>query len=126
MANKGGRPKKEIDWNEFDKLCFIQCTLREIAHWFDCSEDTIERAVKREHDLAFAEYYRIKADKGIISLRRVGFQKAMEGIPAYWIFHAKNYLGMSDKQEFVVQNKPNDTQTDSVISEALGLLKNRS
>lgn len=117
------RPRKEIDWDEFDKLCYFQCTLREIAHWFDCSEDTIERATKREHNLGFAEYHRIKADKGIISLRRVGFQKAMEGHPAFWIFHAKNYLNMSDKQDVVVQNITRTPETDAIINDALGLLK---
>lgn len=94
-----GRPRKEIDWVEFDKLCGIQCTLWEISSWFDCSEDTIERRVKEEHGVSFAEYYKQKSAKGLISLRRRGYQLALNGHPAVWIFHAKNYLGMADRQE---------------------------
>ena len=44
--NPGGRPKKQINWEEFDKLCFMQGTLAEIAGFFGVSEDTIERSCK--------------------------------------------------------------------------------
>ena len=45
---KMGRPRIEIDKEEFEKLCDIQCTLTEIAGWFRCSPDTIENWCKRE------------------------------------------------------------------------------
>lgn len=96
---KAGRPLIEIDWVEFDKLCTIQCTLREIAGWFNCSEDTIERAVKREKKIDFADYFEQKRGKGKIALRRQLYQRALEGNTALLIWLSKQYLGMSEKVE---------------------------
>jgi len=30
----GGRPRLEIDWTEFDRLCAVQCILAELAAFF--------------------------------------------------------------------------------------------
>ena len=91
------RPLKKIKWDEFDKLCALQCTLNEIAGWFECSVDTIERAVKREKSVNFAEYFEQKAAKGKISLRRaqwqVGVEKHNVGM-LIWL--GKQHLGQKD------------------------------
>lgn len=89
------RPRIKIDWEQFDKLCAIQCTLVEIAEWFGCSIDTIERAVKREKSMGFAEYYKIKSSRGKISLRRQQFKLA-EKYPVMAIWLGKQYLGQAD------------------------------
>lgn len=94
-----GRPRKEIDWVEFDKLCAMQCTLGEIAGWFECSEDTIERRVKEQFGMDFADVFKEKRSKGKIALRRQQYQTALEGNVPLLIFLGKNYLGQSDKQE---------------------------
>ena len=52
------RPQIEIDWKQFNKLCAIQCTKAELAEWFNCSEDTISRAVKRKYKMSFADLYK--------------------------------------------------------------------
>lgn len=75
------------------------CTLEEIAGWFDCSVDTIERACKREKKLGFAEYYRQKSKKGHVALRRVQMQKALDGNPTLLIWMGKQYLDQKDKTE---------------------------
>jgi len=95
---KMGRPKLNIDWKLFDGFCQMQCTLREIAAYFNCSEDTIERRVKKEYGQTFAEYFSKKRIGGLITLRRNMF-KMSETNPAVAIFLAKNWLGMKDKQE---------------------------
>lgn len=91
------RPRKEINWEEFDKLCAIQCTQKELADWFDVSVDTIERAVKREKNCGFAEYYAQRRGKGKISLRRAQFQAAMNGNTALLIWLGKQYLGQTER-----------------------------
>lgn len=101
MKNKGGRPIIEIDWEEMDKLCGMQCTLGEISAWFNCSEDTIERACKREKKVGFAEYFKQKREKGCISLRRKQFEVAMSGNVTMLIFLGKQYLQQSDKVETI-------------------------
>lgn len=64
------RPKIEIDKKQFESACGIQCTLSEIAAFFDCSEDTVERWCKRTYGEGFADIYKKKSEKGKISLRR--------------------------------------------------------
>lgn len=41
---KKGRPPIEIDQEQFEKLCEIQCTLEEIANVLKCSMDTVAEA----------------------------------------------------------------------------------
>lgn len=99
----GGRPRIEIDQKEFESLLSIQCTLEEVAAFFEhklgkCSEDTIERWCKRTYKESFAEVSRKKRSAGKISLRRAGWQLAMRN-PSVHIFYCKNYLGMTDKIE---------------------------
>lgn len=93
---KTGRPKIEIDKVQFEKLCAIQCTLPELAGFFDCSEDTIERWCKREYKMTFAEVFKRKSVDGKISLRRTQFRMAEKStVMAIWL--GKQYLGQSDK-----------------------------
>ena len=93
-----GRPKKEIDLDNFKKLCGMQCTLAEIAGFFDCSEDTIERWCKREFKTTFAEVYKVHSASGKITLRRAQFKLA-EKSAAMAIFLGKQYLGQKDTIE---------------------------
>jgi hypothetical protein len=96
--NKGGRPKKQIDQKEFEKLCFLQCTKQEFCSWFDTTDKTLERWCKETYGMGFSEIFRIKRENGIISLRRTQFQLA-EKSPAMAIFLGKNILGQTDKVE---------------------------
>lgn len=91
-----GRPRKEIDKEQFEKLCALQCPLSEIADWFDCSEDTIERWCKRTYKGNFAEVFAKKREKGKISLRRHQFELSKKNA-AMAIFLGKNWLGQTDK-----------------------------
>lgn len=99
----GGRPRIEIDQDEFEALLSIQCTLEEVAAFFEhklgkCSVDTIERWCKRTYHESFAVISAKKRAAGKISLRRAGWQLAMRN-PSVHIFYCKNFLGMTDKQE---------------------------
>lgn len=96
-----GRPRKEIDWKQFDKLCEILCTQEEIAAWFGVSVDTIERACEREYGLSFAEYYKTASAPGKISLRRKQWQAASKGSNVMLIWLGKQWLGQKDTPEDV-------------------------
>ena len=93
-----GRPKKEIDQKTFEKLCALFCTEEDIADFFECSVDTVNRWCKSTYDMTFAEIYPKKRSKGKISLRRIQFDIAKNNATMA-IFLGKNYLGQSDKQE---------------------------
>jgi hypothetical protein len=49
--NNGRRRRKEIDQGLFERPCENQCTLEEIAHVVNVSEDTVERWCKRTYEL---------------------------------------------------------------------------
>lgn len=107
VTKTAGRPKIIIDWVDFNKLCGLQCTLKEIAAWFGCSEDTIERRVEEEKLMNFAEYFGQKREKGIISLRRLQWISAENGSITMQIFLGKNYLSQSDQGIIKPKDKDN-------------------
>lgn len=96
---EGGRPKVAIDWEQYRRLCRFQATLAEIASWFSCSMDTIERAVKAEEGVTFADSYKRWSANGKVSLRRAQYKAAMKGNPAMLIWLGKQQLGQTDKLE---------------------------
>ena len=98
MMAKMGRPRKEINKTEFEKLCYLQCTHTEICAWFDIAADTLERWCKETYGTTFSKVFAEKKQNGLISLRRTQFQLA-EKSPAMAIFLGKNLLGQTDKVE---------------------------
>lgn len=103
--NKVGRPRFEIDWNQVEQMCAIHCTGEEIAGVLGCSYDTLERAIKREYELSFAEYFAQKSAKGKVSLRRKQYSAAMEGDKTMQVWLGKNWLGQTDSHEVVNTHK---------------------
>lgn len=95
---KMGRPRKEINADEFVKLCGLQCTLNEIAGFFDCSEDTIENWCKREYNATFSDTFKKYSAGGKLTLRR-NMLRLSEKSASMAIFLAKNWLGMTDNVE---------------------------
>ena len=101
---KMGRPRKEINKTEFEKLCFLQCTEREFCSWFDVSDETLNKWCKENYDgRTFLDVFKEKRENGLISLRRTQFQLA-EKSPAMAIFLGKNLLGQTDKLEQTVND----------------------
>ena len=101
---KMGRPRKQIDKTEFEKLCFLQCTEREFCSWFDVSDETLNKWCKENYEgRTFLEVFKEKRENGLISLRRTQFQLA-EKSPAMAIFLGKNLLGQTDKMEQTVND----------------------
>lgn len=98
---RSGRPKKEIDKDQFEKLCGLQCTEEEIASFFNCSVDTIGRFCKKEYGSTFAEVFKKKQDIGKISLRRNQWKLAEKSATmAIWM--GKQYLNQTDRIEATV------------------------
>lgn len=92
-----GRPKKEIDKEQFEKLCSLQCTLEEFCCYFDCDNKTLENWCKKKYKMNFSDIFKIKRGTGKISLRRKQFEVALDGNPTMLIFLGKNMLNQSDK-----------------------------
>lgn len=89
------RPRIEIDKNDFEKLCGLQCTQAEILDWFNVSDKTLNSWCKRTYSESFSEIYGKKKGKGKISLRRMQWKLA-EHNATMAIFLGKQYLGQRD------------------------------
>ena len=87
------RPKSEIDLDELEKLCAMQCTDQEIASILGVSTRTIERRRKVQR---FREAMERGKAKGRVSVRRNLFRLATSGNLGANIFLAKNLLGYKD------------------------------
>lgn len=96
-----GRPPKQFDVQQFKALCYIQCSLIEIAGVFDCDKDTVGAWCEREFGMSFSEAFKRFSAGGKKSLRRAQFDRALGGNTALLIFLGKQYLGQSDKTEMV-------------------------
>jgi len=112
------RPRIEIDKEQFEKLCSLMCTLDEMASFFKCSSDTIERWSERTYKKGFAEVYKTYSAIGKMSLRRTQFRLA-EKSTAMAIFLGKQYLGQTDKieQAFSVIDEASKIQVEAMINE---------
>ena len=101
-----GRPLFDVNWDQVDELCAIQCTGEEIAGVLGCDYDTLSRALKREKNCSFAEYFSQKASNGKRSLRRAQYTTAIEGNPTMQIWLGKNWLGQTDEIETAITQLP--------------------
>ena len=87
------RPEVDIDLEELEKLCAMQCTDEEIGAFLGVSTRTIER---RRTVLKFREVMERGRAKGRVSVRRNLFKLAGNGNLGANIFLAKNLLGYKD------------------------------
>lgn len=100
-----GRPQIQINKSEFEELCKMQCTLDEIAGFFKCSPDTIQRFCEREYGETFANTHIKYAQAGKISLRRAQLKSALGGNVTMQIWLGRQLLGQTDKQVFGIETE---------------------
>ena len=119
---KMGRPIIKLDMALIENLCALQCTAVEIAEAVGCSEDTLGRRIKEEHGVTFAEYFKLKRQPGLSSLRRTQFKLAKRSA-GMAIFLGKNLLGQKDRSELHMHGGLNinkelkEMTTDELIRE---------
>lgn len=106
------RPHKIIDAEQFKKLCGLQCTIREIAGFFECSTDTIESWCKRELKESFSDAYTKYSAGGKLTLRRYQFKLA-ERNAAMAIWLGKQYLDQKDRIEY--EDKESLERLDAIL-----------
>jgi hypothetical protein len=124
---KPGRPRKEIDLTEAEKLCALQCTAQEIADWFHVSVDTLDKRIREQRGVGFSDFFATHRTNGKIALRRMMFKLAQQNA-TMCIFLAKNHLGMVDKLETDVTTKGESINapeiTVKLAGEAVSILRN--
>lgn len=102
-ANPVGRPVIELDWDQFKKICALQPTLEEVATFFECSSDTIERRCFEKFGENFAEVYKRFSVGGKLSLRR-NQMKLSEKNATMAIWLGKQWLGQDDPDAKKIAN----------------------
>ena len=93
-----GRPEKEFDLSEVEKLGMLGATATEMASWFGCGLRTIERRMGNA-DGEFRRAYEKGFGRLKISLRRQQIEAAKGGNVTMLIWLGKQLLDQSDKRE---------------------------
>lgn len=106
-----------INQQQFESLCYIQCTEEEICSVLNVCTDTLDKWCQTTYDgKHFSEVFREKRQGGRASLRRNQWKLA-EKNATMAIFLGKQYLGQKDVVEQTVTN-------NGVIDELLEAMKN--
>lgn len=120
MAKRGPKPKgptSASEFIEFEKLLGMQCTLEEVAAWFNVDVKTIQARCEEYYQEKFSQLSLKKRDFGKISLRRRQWQKAMEGNVTMLIWLGKQYLNQVEKVEPYTDDLRRDPLEDMTIAE---------
>jgi hypothetical protein len=72
------KSKLKVSFSELKELMAFYPTLEETACWFNCSSDTIERRVKENWNLTFAEFRKRFAGKTRLMIKRKAITMALE------------------------------------------------
>jgi|TARA_R100000329_G_C7596343_1_gene211485 hypothetical protein len=93
------RPKKyNIDNKQIQKLATLGCTNKEIAEFFGCSPDLLEKS--------YSEFLTKGRAEQKIRLRQLQWRSAEKGNVVMQIFLGKNMLGQQDKLEETQLEEP--------------------
>jgi len=106
-----GAPKKDFDWEQFDKLCaFPDIILQtEIADLMKVSLDTCARHVRETHNVTFAEYRQQKQAGFRKRLLEAQMSSAFKGNVTMQIWLGKNYLQQREpKAEISMEVRDDD------------------
>lgn len=102
-TNPVGRPRLEIDTASLEKLAAMQCTMAEMAAFFDCHVDTL-----RDN---FSNIIKNAQEKGRASLRREQYLVAMgprgkdnPGKVTMLIWLGKQLLGQRERADLDIQS----------------------
>ena len=86
------RPKKyNIDTKQLQKLAKFGCTNKEMADFFGCSADLLEKS--------YSEYLTKGRAEQKMRLRQLQWKSAEKGNVSMLIFLGKNILGQQDRLE---------------------------
>jgi hypothetical protein len=121
-GNPTGRPKADINWEQFESLCGFHCTQHEIASFFKIHPDTLRDHVKDNYGDDFSIIYKKYLENGKCSLRRFQFTLAKKNATmAIWL--GKQYLDQKDKDWEEIERRRSTPPNDTILSDLLGEIK---
>ena len=98
MGRGRGRPAKEIDKDQFEKLCEIQCTEESISRIFCINRATLYRWCKKTYGMTFGDVFNEKREKGLVEVRNALYETAVKDRnPSLLKYLGDCWLGLNDK-----------------------------
>ena len=98
--NKGGRPKRVLsgeDWERLIGMISIQCTIDEICSIYGMDDETLNRIIEERGEGSFSTLYKKHSGEGKTSLRRQQYKSAQDGNVTMQIWLGKQWLGQRDQ-----------------------------
>lgn len=89
--------KKPIDWAKLDAILQFYPTKETCCDMLDVSEETLDRALKRERNSNFRDYREKKMSGTRVALARKAVKMALDGHATMLIFCLKNLCGWQDQ-----------------------------
>lgn len=115
-----GRPILELDWEEFENLCRLQCTQSEIASFMKIHTDTLRDRAVKHYGLDYSDIYKKYSECGKCSLRRNQFVLSKKNATmAIWL--GKQWLGQVDTPHEVNVNPETLKQFNLLMSQLSSL-----
>jgi hypothetical protein len=120
-----GKPFQPFDWPVLNALLQRGASRLACEEIMQVSHDTIERNIRKEHGLTFAEYREKKMQKTVLKLVEKAVDKALAGDNTMLIWTLKNLAGWADKNETLiselkpVQLKYSIQETKDVITQVV-------
>jgi hypothetical protein len=97
------KPRKEIKLDQLEALMRLKPTQADTAAFFGVSEDTIDRIIKKNWKITFAEFRDQRMVHTRFNLIRRALHRAENGSDVMLIFCLKNLCGWKDKEDLVTQ-----------------------
>jgi hypothetical protein len=112
------RPKVPIDDHQLRTILRWKPTLVDVAHFFECSPDTIEKYIRDTYDCRFTEFRDQNMVKTRHNLVQTAIKKAEQGDNTMLIFCLKNLCGWRDRPA-EEENDPFKNMTDEELKKTV-------
>lgn len=96
---------KNFSDREFRFLVMIQCTINEIAAFYQVGERTLRNMVNKLYGMEFEALAKLLSPGIKVGLRRSQWRNALGGNAQMQIFLGKNYLGQSDRVDLTTKDQ---------------------
>ncbi len=98
-GRKPVRPSTPEDFDELEKLMAFYPSREELANWFECSTQSLDRKIKSHFKCNFEQLRDKRFTKTRIAIKRKQIEVALKGNPTMLIWCGKIMLGQSDTSD---------------------------
>lgn len=116
---KPGPPPIELNYSALDAMLQFKISKKYVCNYLKISEETLDRRLKRDHDMSFTEYHELKLQRTSKILQEKAVELALSGKSyVMLIFCLKNIAKWSD-------DPIDDTLANRPINISYNIVKNK-